>query len=164
MALSRPRLPGPGRGLGLAGQSKVGELELGALRVGAEQLGLLGVQEGEGLRAGAVRLHTHGGGGEEEKRRFPAHPSRPGLTSGSPGAALRERRDPPCAPGRARLTGHQPARQPPPLGRPHAAGANGGGKRREAGGGRAPPEKRSPEALRAEPSGHCCRRAPGQER
>lgn len=45
--------------LGLAGQRKVGELELGALRVGPEQLRFLRVQEGERLRARPVRLHTH---------------------------------------------------------------------------------------------------------
>lgn len=46
--------------LRLAWKGEVGELELGALRVGAEQLGLLGVQEGERLRAGPVRLYAHG--------------------------------------------------------------------------------------------------------
>lgn len=45
--------------LGLAGQREVGELELGALRVGPEQLRFLRVQEGERLRARPVRLHTH---------------------------------------------------------------------------------------------------------
>lgn len=38
--------------LRLARKSKVGELELGALCIGAEQLGLLRVQESESLRAG----------------------------------------------------------------------------------------------------------------
>lgn len=45
--------------LRLAGKGEVGELELGALGVGAEQLGFLSVQEGECLRAGPVRLHAH---------------------------------------------------------------------------------------------------------
>lgn len=46
-------------GLGLAGQGEVGELELRALRVGSQQLGFLGVQEGESLRARPVRLYAH---------------------------------------------------------------------------------------------------------
>lgn len=45
--------------LRLAGEGEVCELELGTLGVGTEQLGLLSVQEGERLRAGAVRLHAH---------------------------------------------------------------------------------------------------------
>lgn len=45
--------------LRLAGQSEVGEVELGTLCVRSEQLRLLGVQEGEGLGARPVSLHTH---------------------------------------------------------------------------------------------------------
>lgn len=45
--------------LRLAGESEVSEVELGALCVRSKQLRFLGVQEGEGLRARPVRLHTH---------------------------------------------------------------------------------------------------------
>lgn len=45
--------------LRLARQGKVGEVILGALSVRTEQLRFLGVQEGEGLGARPVRLHTH---------------------------------------------------------------------------------------------------------
>ncbi len=45
--------------LRLAGEGKVGEVVLGALGVRSEQLRFLGVQEGEGLGARPVRLHTH---------------------------------------------------------------------------------------------------------
>lgn len=46
-------------GLRLARQGEVGEFILGALCVRSEQLCFLGVQEGEGLGAWPVRLHTH---------------------------------------------------------------------------------------------------------
>lgn len=45
--------------LRLARQGKVSEVILGALGVRSEQLRFLGVQEGEGLGARPVRLHTH---------------------------------------------------------------------------------------------------------
>lgn len=45
--------------LRLARESEVGEIKLGALGVSSEQLRFFGVQEGEGLGARPVRLHTH---------------------------------------------------------------------------------------------------------
>lgn len=45
--------------LRLAGEGEVGEIVLGALGIRSEQLRFLGVQEGEGLGARPVRLHTH---------------------------------------------------------------------------------------------------------
>lgn len=45
--------------LRLAGKGEVGEVELGTLCVRSEQLRFLGVQEGEGLGARPVSLHTH---------------------------------------------------------------------------------------------------------
>lgn len=45
--------------LGLTRKREVGEVVFGALGVRSEQLGFLGVQEGEGLGARPVRLHTH---------------------------------------------------------------------------------------------------------
>lgn len=46
-------------GLGLAGKGEVGKIIFGALGVRAEQLGFLGVQEGEGLRTRPVSLNAH---------------------------------------------------------------------------------------------------------
>lgn len=63
--------------LRLAGESEVGELKLGALRVGAEQLRLLGVQESERLRAGPVRLHAHGSAAEVPQAGSAPHSSPP---------------------------------------------------------------------------------------
>lgn len=45
--------------LRLAGKGKVGKVELGPLCIRSEQLRFLGVQEGEGLGARPVSLHTH---------------------------------------------------------------------------------------------------------
>lgn len=45
--------------LRLAGEGEVGEVVLGTLCVRSEQLRFLGVQEGEGLGARPVSLHTH---------------------------------------------------------------------------------------------------------
>lgn len=57
--------------LGLAGKGEVGEIIFGALGIRSEQLRLLGVQEGEGLRTRPVSLHTHRD--SFFKFRFPAH-------------------------------------------------------------------------------------------
>lgn len=46
-------------GLGLAGYSKVGEVELAALGVGPDEVRLLRVQEGQRLAARSVRVDAH---------------------------------------------------------------------------------------------------------
>lgn len=45
--------------LGLAGEGEVGKIIFGALGVRSEQLGFLGVQEGEGLGTRPVSLNAH---------------------------------------------------------------------------------------------------------
>lgn len=51
------------RGLGLAlrWQREIGEVELAALSIGADQIRLLGVEEREGLAARAVSVDAHPG-------------------------------------------------------------------------------------------------------
>lgn len=46
-------------GLALRGQREVRKVELGTLRVGADEIRLLGVQEGQRLRARSIRVHAH---------------------------------------------------------------------------------------------------------
>lgn len=56
--------------LGLAGEGEVGKIIFGALGVRSEQLGFLGVQEGEGLRTRPVSLNAHR---DSVNFRFTAH-------------------------------------------------------------------------------------------
>lgn len=68
-------------GQGLTRQSKIGEVELGALGVRSQQLGFLGVQERQSLGAWPVRLDTHGSACENGRfRQIFSHTGAPQVT------------------------------------------------------------------------------------